>query len=59
VVAAVFATLYCVGRILYMLGYKTGVPDKRLNGSKLFAPAFLALLITNIKIVGVWVAGMI
>lgn len=59
VVAAALAVLYCTGRVIFMLGYKTGVPENRWYGGRLFAPAFVALLITNMKICGVWAAGLL
>ena len=58
-VAAACAVLYLIGRVLYFQGYKTGNPDARLNGGKVFGPAFLALIITNLKIAGVWATGLL
>ncbi|KXZ44011.1 hypothetical protein GPECTOR_75g735 [Gonium pectorale] len=49
ITAAVAGAVYLVGRVMYMQGYSTGDPDKRMRGSILYAGLF-----TLVGIVGKW-----
>ncbi|GLI64262.1 hypothetical protein VaNZ11_007464 [Volvox africanus] len=40
ITAAAAGVVYLVGRVLYMKGYSTGVPDKRLRGSLMYVGLF-------------------
>ncbi|EFJ49502.1 hypothetical protein VOLCADRAFT_89757 [Volvox carteri f. nagariensis] len=40
ITAAAAGVIYLVGRVMYMQGYSTGDPDKRMRGSLLYAGLF-------------------
>jgi glutathione S-transferase len=59
VIAAASGVVYLIGRLIYFHGYGSGVPDKRLQGSPFYGVGLMGLLVTNMKLFGVWAASQL